>query len=328
VDLENAFDQLQQNVDADPEHVSEARSRRRKFADAFAAEGDVEEVVFIGSIERRTQIEPIKDVDVLIVYSRQVHPEWGQPGASAEAALNHTQQRVVHFFGSDGTVERDFVRLARADNHAVKCFLDDPDDPDAFTVDVVPGLRTADGILEITEKESSAWIATDPETMNQSVAGRQRSWSMFVPLVRVLKRWNADHATGMIPLLIEVMAIDHLLDARRPNALQQYFAAAAANVGPHVRDPAGISAIQPDVDVTAARTALGESADLSWRAVQAEARGETDLAGCLWRKIFGDIFPEPVGGCQDLLAMTPAIGVGAAAVAPRVRRPARDNPQG
>lgn len=328
MDLERAFDGLQLKVDADPALVREARERRQKFADAFLDEDDVDEVVFIGSIARSTQIEPIRDVDVLIVYSREAHVGWGQPGSSAEEALNYARDRVVDFFGHQGSVEPDYVRLARADNHAVKCFLDDPEDEDAFTVDVVPGLRTAGGTLEITEKDSSEWITTDPEHLNNCIAGR-RPWEHFVPLVRAIKRWNADHPTTMIPLLVEVMAIDRLPEEVRPRALAAYFAAAAASVSPTITDPAGISPIQPDLDLAAAREALNEAADLSWRAVTAAERGETDLAACYWRKLFGEIFPEPEGGCSNLLGLG-AVGAAAATVAitPTVRRPARHNPQG
>jgi predicted nucleotidyltransferase len=243
MDIERAFDDLQRAVDADPALVEEARDRRRKFEAAFGRDSDVTETVAIGSIARGSQIEPIKDVDLVVVYEE--HPDWGAAGSSAEKALNETQTRIVGFFGSDGTEERDFVRLARADNHAVKCFLDDPDDPDAFTVDVVPALRQPTGRLRITEKESQDWIDTDPEHLNNCVARRHAAWPQFVRLVRVLKRWNRDHEATMFPLLVEVMAIDHLHESQRSRALQAFFAAAAVAVSPSITDPAGISPIQP-----------------------------------------------------------------------------------
>ena len=67
------------------------------------------------------------------------------------------------------------VRLARPGNHAVKCFLDDPNDPDAFTVDAMPALRQADGALLVPEKSPKDWIRTDPEDLIQR-------WS---PIVKV-----------------------------------------------------------------------------------------------------------------------------------------------
>jgi hypothetical protein len=323
VDLEKAFSDLQTAVDADPALVDEARSRRNKFSSAFKNGADVSETIFIGSIARATQIEPIKDVDLVVVYDQAAHPTWGVPGTSAEEALNETQGRVAEYFGSEGSEEAGFVRLARADNHAVKCFLDDPDDPDAFTVDVVPAFRTQSA-LKITEKESSDWIETDPEYLNRRGQDRHDDWRQFRRLVRVLKRWNRDHGNTMLPLLVEVMALDHLPISDRPRALQSFFAAAVPVVSPTITDPAGISPIQPDLDAAAARAELEAAADASWRAVEAESRGESDLAGCYWRKVFGDIFPEPAGGCDGL-------GMGAAAAGAafaRPRRPAKHNPQG
>jgi len=323
VDLDQAFKDMQAEVDAEPELVAVARSRRNKFADAFKKDADVNETIFIGSISRGTQIEPIKDVDLVVVYSEDDHPAWGADGSSAEDALAETQARVTAFFGSDGSEEADFVRLARADNHAVKCFLDDPDDPDAFTVDVVPALRTESGLL-ITERESQTWIRTDPEYLNQRSQERHDAWRDYRRLVRVLKRWNRDHGSTMIPLLVEVMALEHLPLGDRRRALQAFFAAAVPVVSPTIKDPAGISAIQPGLDAAAARTKLEKAADASWRAVAAEDRDNTDLAACYWREVFGEIFPAPPGGCDGLLNAGAAAAAGAAI--PRTRRPARDNP--
>ncbi|MEJ7791980.1 MAG: hypothetical protein WKF65_08425 [Gaiellaceae bacterium] len=325
MDLEQAFDDLQATVDAHPALVDEARNRRNKIAAAFKKGSDVGETVYIGSIARATQIEPIRDVDLVVVYDRADHPDWGNEGSSAEEALEETRGRVVAYFGSDGTVDKGFVRLARADNHAVKCFLDDPDDPDAFTVDAVPALRTDGGILRITEKDSRKWIETDPEYLTRRGQERHDEWRQYRRLVRVLKRWNADHERTMVPLLIEVMAIEHLPIGERPRAVQAFFAAAVPAVSAAVTDPAGISPIQPDLDVAAAREQLEAAADASWRAVTAADRSDTDLAACYWREVFGDIFPAPSGGC-DRFNLGGATAAGATFAVPR--RPARNNPQG
>lgn len=325
MDLDQAFNDLQATVDADPALIEDAKSRRNKFSAAFKKGTDVAETVFIGSIARATQIEPIEDVDLVVVYDEAEHPHWGNEGSSAEDALEETQRRVVDFFGSDGTEDAGFVRLARADNHAVKCFLDDPDDPDAFTVDVVPALRTDTGILKITEKDSRKWIETDPEFLNQRGQERHDEWREYRRLVRVLKRWNRDHDGTMLPLLVEVMALEHLPIDVRPRAVQAFFAAAVPAVSPAITDPAGISPIQPDLDVAAARAQLEEAADASWRAVAAADRGDTDLAACYWRKVFGDIFPAPPGGC-DGFELGAAAAAGTAFAQPR--RLARNNPQG
>lgn len=89
--VESAFDTYQTTVNANPDHVTEARRRRDLFKTAFAGEADVEEVRVSGSLARGTQKHPIHDVDTVIVFKASSHPDWGQPGGSAEDALNHVK---------------------------------------------------------------------------------------------------------------------------------------------------------------------------------------------------------------------------------------------
>jgi hypothetical protein len=326
MDLSKAFDDLQTVVNAPPESVRKARRRRDLFRDAFGGDDDVTESVPSGSPARGSQKDPIHDVDVIIVFDPEAHPDWGTPGPSAGAALDHVQSRVHDLLGeTDGTFAKE-VRLAQPRNHSVKCWLDDPEVEGAFTVDVTPALRQEGQTLLIPEKNSNRWIQTAPEYLIQLVADRHSSWSLFVPLVRDLKRWGADQKTDITSLLLEVLALDHLPEAERPQALAQFFAAAANGVLLPVEDPAGLCGeIQPELDRMAAAQHLTKAAEAAWRAVEAEGRGDTDRAACLWRTVFGDIFPEPPGGCGNGTAL--AAGA-AAATSVRPRRRVRDAPQG
>lgn len=156
MDLGNAFDDLQQAADAEHDRVKEARRRRDLFKDAFGPEPDVDEVVPSGSLARSTQRDPINDVDVVIVFDQAEHEDWGSEGDSAGDALDYTQSRVKALLGTgDGTVAQE-IRLAKPRNHSVKCWFDDPDDPDAFTVDAMPALRQPGGELLVPEKESAS----------------------------------------------------------------------------------------------------------------------------------------------------------------------------
>lgn len=326
MDISKAFDDLQTEVNAPPESVKEARRRRDLFRDAFDGDDDVTETVPSGSLARGSQKDPVHDVDVIIVFDPDEHPDWGSPGPSAGASLDHVQARVHALLGeTDGSFAKE-VRLAEPRNHSVKCWLDDPQVKGAFTVDVTPALRQEGQTLLIPEKQSSRWIPTAPEYLVQLVADRHANWNRFVPLVRDLKRWGADQKTDMKSLLLEVLAVDHLPEEERPQALAQFFAAAANAVLLPVEDPAGLCGeIQPDLDRTATARHLTKAAEAAWRAVEAEGRGDTERAACLWREVFGDIFPEPAGGCGNGTAL--AAGAAAVTIA-RPRRPVRDAPQG
>lgn len=305
--VNSGFDELQRAADADLEAVREARRRRDVFWKALPTAADVIEVVPTGSLARGTHKDPIHDVDVVAVFDPAEQPGWGDPGDSAKDALEHTRDLVNEKLGPDGT-EGEEVRLTRVQNHAVKCFLDDPEREGAFTVDVTPALRHPERGIWIPERENGKWVRSDPEHLNRLVAGRHAEWGQFAKLVRVMKRWNSDHGEHMKSLVIEVLALDHLPVADRPDALARFFAAAQEAVWSPVYDPAGLCGeIQPDLDCGAASAVLASAADAAARAVEAEAREETRRAMCLWREVFGDIYPEPFGGCgAGGLALIPA----------------------
>lgn len=336
--VEAAFETFQIEVDADPDLVAVARARRLIFRDAFLGEADVSEFVYSGSLARKTQRDPMNDVDVIVVYNAAHHPDWGVDGdGSAKAALEHTRGRVRELLSASPDGE-DFVRLTRLQNHAVKCFIDDPEDPDAFTVDAMPALRLEDGVLLVPEKNSDCWIKTNPEYLISKVAERQEEWTQFVPTVRMIKHWSETAGSEMKSLVAEVLALNELpVEARRAVALKRFFQAASIAVLGAVEDPAELCGeIQPSLDRQAACALLDQAASHAWKAVEAEDRGESDAALCHWRNLFGDAFPAPAGGCDndedekyENIAVN--VGSGAAAVGEIGRersRPVKDSPQG
>jgi hypothetical protein len=167
--VNSAFDDYQDTIDEDPDVVALARTRRDLFKTAFGAEDDVTEVFSSGSLRRSTQLKPIHDLDMVIVYDAGAHPIWGQDGDSAEDALNHVQARVNTLLGFTNGTSSNLVRLAthKDRSHSVKCFIDAPDS--GFTVDVMPALRQANGTLLIPEKLSRKWVPANPEFLINEV---------------------------------------------------------------------------------------------------------------------------------------------------------------
>ena len=340
MDLNDAFDTLQEAADADPEQVREARRRRDLFDTAFTPQDDVDEVVASGSLARSTQREPINDVDVIIVFAAKDHPDWGEPGDSSGDALDYLQGKVKALLGTNGGSVAEEVRLARPRNHSVKCWLDDPDRDDAFTVDAMPALRQVGGELLVPEKNSRDWIRTDPEHLIGEVRKRQQAWDLFRPLVRALKFWNDLKGKPMKSLTVEVLALHNLpVETGRPRALQRFFQAAVNAIDRPIKDPADLCGeIEPNLDRDAARKLLDDAASDAWKAINAQDAGDTDRAACLWRKIFGDEFPEPDAGCADdtddgaggLFNIGAGVGAGAGAgqIGVDRPRPVTDAPQG
>jgi hypothetical protein len=315
VSVFEAFDGFQQKVDADPGHVKLARERRAAFVEGLLSDPDVVEVVKSGSLARSTQLDPIHDVDLVAVYDRAAHPEWGGDGTSSADALGVVHDLVRATLADPDGSHHQLVRLANPRNRAVKCFVDDPDADHPFTVDVMPALRNADGTLLLPSARDKRWTNANPEYLIQEVRDRQDAWSHFRPMVRVLKHWRHGCGTDVKSLVMEVLALDYLpLESNRPNALRQFFVAASYNVLNGVNDPAGYCGpIQPDLDLEALQQALSDAGDEATLAMEAAARGDDAAAKRHWREVFGDDFPAP-----PKTATSPA-------VAPP---PIRDAPQG
>lgn len=297
VGVDEAFDGYQKTIDADPAHVKLARERRDVFIGALQKADGVKEIVKSGSLERRTQLEPIHDVDLIMVFDGSTVPEWGSPGSSSYEALERAHDEVVARLGLSRGTDSKLVRRADTRDHAVKCFVDPPDDEHPFTVDVMPVIRQADNTLLIPSTNAQEWSTADPEYLIDQVRRHHEDWSFFRPMVRVLKNWrkSVDSETRIKSLVMEVLALQCLPHTgNRPEALREFFTAAAVQVNLGVDDPAGhCGAIQPDLDIVALRDALLDAADLADRACDQAARNDVDGAQRTWQELFGPDFPAP-----------------------------------
>jgi hypothetical protein len=305
--VSDAFDIFQGNVDADAGHVRKARHRRDIFSGAFKKLTDVTEVIPSGSLARGTQLDPIHDVDLIVVFDAVAHPDWGRMGSSAEAALTYAQAQVRALLGDQSSIVKKVVGETKLRNHVIKCFLDpefmanDPDFKGSFAVEVMPALRSGDALL-VPERKNEDWQTVDPEWLIAEVRRRQERWRYFVRMIRVVKFWTHHVESGMKPLAAEVLALkclpDALADLSRPVALQRFFTAASSAVMLAVTDPAGhCGEIQPDLPRIQVHDLLKEAADIAAIALAWEQQGEDHKAICYWRTIFGEAFPVPPGGC-------------------------------
>jgi hypothetical protein len=337
--VSTAFADYQTFVNASMDDVKKARGRRDLFRDAFCTESDVEEVVASGSLARGTQHHPINDVDTIIVFKQADHPDWGQPGTSAEDALAELGQRINDRLGAANGVFRKEVRLAKPRNHSVKCFLDDPENPNAFTVDAMPALRQTDGTLLIPEKLSQEWVLSNPEHLIELTKKAHADWNSFAPMVRLLKRWRRTCGTPVKSLVMEVLALDHLpREGDRATSLRKFFVAAAVAVQEGVRDPADLCGdIQPGLDTAALSEALDAAGDRAAEAIAAEKEDDDDAAVAIWADILKEGFPKPPrggsgggssGGSGGSGGGGGAALPGVAAVPLLKPRPVRDAPQG
>jgi hypothetical protein len=312
-----SFDTFQTTVNADAGQVAEARRRRRVFESALTTEPDVLELIASGSLARGTHHDPIHDVDLIVVFDADEHADWGSNGESAKDALDHTGAMIHRLLGSTSGTYDHLVRLARWRNHAVKCFLDDPEDDGAFTVDVMPAIRAGDHLL-IPEALTESWIECDPEYLIRKSKAKHAEWKKYAGTVRMLKWWRKEQPIKIKSLVMEVLAFDHLpLGQSQPGAIKSFFAAAAFALesGLDVVDPANYcGAIQPDLDCGQFAELLRTAATSASAAVAAQANNDAAGATQHWADIFGDDFP--------------VIAAAVATVTDSGPRPVRDSPQG
>lgn len=318
--VDSTFDTYQATVNADPSQVTEARRRRDLFKTAFAGGDDVEEVRASGSLARGTQKDPIHDVDTIIVFKADSHLGWGQQGDSAEEALNHVQTRVRELLGTNGTHAPGEVRRSTWRNHAVKCFLDDKDDDEAFTVDAMPALLDGDRLL-IPEFTSKKWVPADPQHLIDEVKRKHATWKKFAGTVRMLKAWGKSQDIEIKSLVMEVLALSYLPTGNtRPIALRTFFTTAAYAIesGVRVTDTADVCGeIQKDLDYSKFAELLRTASNEAALAVSNQASSDDVGAIRHWGDVFGSKFPDP-----------PTTGKRPAVVPPVAPRPVKDTPQG
>lgn len=108
-----SFDELQKFIDADPSRVSLARARRDDFDNALGSADGVKEIVKSGSLERRTQLQPMHDVDLIMVFDTSAVPEWGAPDASSGDALGWFHDDVVTRLGVTKGTHAELVHKTR-----------------------------------------------------------------------------------------------------------------------------------------------------------------------------------------------------------------------
>lgn len=233
----------------------------------------------IGSIQRRTVIRPLDDVDVLAVFNNESNAYDGYRYDSrrflyrVRDALNDFNIQVV---GSRGQAVRIFYTTAPY-------------------VDVVPAFALDTGGFFIPSG-SGTWITTDPDKHARWMTERNAALSnQLRPLVRMLKCWNRAHSSRMRSFHLEVLAASRFtsLGSNHREATQMFFQAAAGN--PIVFDPAGHSGDLSSYLGLFSRqeltSLLYNSASRAAQAIAAE--GATDHAEAirLWRIIFGSDFP-------------------------------------
>jgi hypothetical protein len=291
ITVEEAFEKFRQRLELSETEKQDAIRRHNDVRECIRAGFDIERDFLTGSYARHTKTKPLKDVDIFFCLGEKDRHWRGKPPAEV---LNAFEKCLAEKYGADNvepgrrcvTVEFE-KRNPTADEEGK-----------VLSNDAVPAYEL-ENCYEIPDRDLGKWIKTDPDIHKEkSTAKNKDCGGKWVPLVKMLKRWNRSADKPIAPsFLIEVMALE-LVDppfTTYPGEVRRFFAAALGGIMKDWPDPAGFGPPVSD-QMTAhkrakAAEALRAAEVKAARAVRLEQQGKTSEALALWREIMGKYFP-------------------------------------
>lgn len=291
ITVDEAFDEFRQRLELSDTEQQDAIRRHNDVRACIRDGFDVERDFLTGSYARHTKTKPLKDVDIFFCLGDNDR-HWR--GKHPNAVLNAFEARLADEYGAD-SVERG-RRCVTVDFDKQNPAADK--EGRVLSNDTVPAYEL-DNCYEIPDRDLGKWIKTDPDTHKEKSTVKNRECGgKWVPLVKMLKRWNRSADKPISPsFLIEVMALD-LVDppfTKYSSEVRRFFAAAQDGILRDWPDPAGYGPpvsdqMTPDKRRKAVE-ALRAAEVRAARAVHLEQQGKTGEALALWREIMGDYFP-------------------------------------
>jgi hypothetical protein len=289
ITIDQAFETFRQRLELSETERTNASKRHNELRECIRAKFSVDRDWLTGSYGRHTKTKPLKDVDIFFALGEK-EKKWRDKAPNE--VLGAFQDCLVGKYGKDAVdpgrrcVTVEFEKNTKDEEGKV------------LSIDAVPAFELAD-CYEIPDRVLGKWIKTDPEVhAEKSTATNKTLDGKWVPLVKMLKRWNRSAGGPIKPsFLIEVMAHD-LVDppfTSYPREVQRFFAAMPAVLSGPWPDPAGFGPpvsdqMTPDL-VQKAISALRKAEKNASLAMRLEAQGKTGEALVLWREIMGRYFP-------------------------------------
>lgn len=291
ITLTEAFEAFRKKLELTKTESDDAQRRHAEVRVCIRESFQVERDFLTGSYARHTKTKPLKDIDIFFELGSEERTWRAKP---PNAVLKALEDCLVKKYG------RDQVELGR------RCVTVEFDkrnptqesEGKVLSIDAVPAFALGDD-YEIPDSKLGQWIKSNPEVHKSEATAKNaeldRKW---IPLVKMLKRWNRQSGKLIKPMfLIEVMAQD-LIDPpfnTYPDEILRYFAAAQVGIDRDWPDPAGLGPkVSDQMDAGArgaAKQALRNAERLAAQAMRAEQQGRTSEALQLWRQIFGTYFP-------------------------------------
>lgn len=291
ITVDEAFAIFRQRLELSESEQQDAIRRHNDVRECIRAGFDIDRDFLTGSYARHTKTKPLKDIDIFFCLGENDRHWRSKPPVEV---LNAFEKCLADKYGKDDvepgrrciTVEFE-KRNPTADEEGK-----------VLSNDAVPAYEL-DDCYEIPDRDLGKWIKTDPDTHKEkSTAKNKECGGKWVPLVKMLKRWNRSADKPIAPsFLIEVMALE-LVDppfTSYASEVRRFFAAALDGIMRDWPDPAGLGPPVSDQMTPEKRqkavAALRAAEVKAARAVRLEQQGKTGEALALWREIMGKYFP-------------------------------------
>ena len=291
ISVTEAFETFRQRLELSETERKEAIRRHNEVRECIRAEFDVEPDFLTGSYARHTKTKPLKDIDIFFCL---IGDDKGWRNKPPIDVLNAFEKCLVGKYGQDSVEKGRRCVTVEFDKQNPTADAEGK----VLSNDAVPAYECGDH-YEIPDKDLGKWVKTNPKIhQDKATAKNKELGGKWVPLVKMLKRWNRSAGKPISPsFLIEVMALD-LIDppfTNYPGEIRRFFASALEGIMQDWPDPAGLGPTVSDQMTAEKRqqavAALRAAEVKAARAIHLEQQGKNGEALALWREIMGKYFP-------------------------------------
>ena len=289
--VDEAFDEFRRRLELSSTEQRDAIRRHKDVRSCIAECFDIERDFLTGSYARHTKTKPLKDVDIFFCLDDDDN-DWRNKPPSA--VLDAFEECLAGKYHVDSVVQGRRCVTVEFDKRNPTA----DEEGKVLSNDAVPAYDLG-AYYEIPDRNLGRWIKTNPDTHQENATAKNKECgAQWVPLVKILKRWNRSADKLIAPsFLIEVMALD-LVDppfTSYPSEVRRFFASAQDGILQDWPDPAGFGPPISDQMTAATRRAaidgLRAAEVKAARAVRLEQQGKNGEALALWRGLMGKYFP-------------------------------------
>jgi len=287
--VDDAFEKFRRRLELSETEEKDAIKRHTEVRTQIRADFDVARDFLTGSYGRRTKTKPLKDVDIFFVLGEKA-ADWRKKAPTK--LLEAFRDSLVKKYSADD------VELGRRCVTVEFDKKNPTDEGKVLSIDAVPAFAVGD-YFEIPDRHLGSWVKSNPEAHAQEATAKNKELDgKWVPLVKMLKRWNRSAGNVIKPsFLVEVMArglVDPPFTSYQ-SEVRRFFAAAATGIMQDWADPAGLGPpvsdqMTPELRKTA-QAALQKAETDAAVAMRLEKQGKNGEAIEAWQQIMGRFFP-------------------------------------